>query len=210
MHDLAVETGLPRATVQRVLCKDLKLCHVSAKFVPQILTDKQKRLRKEICEEHLQRFQEEGLDFLRCIVTGDESSIPTFDPDTKTKSSQWIPQGEHCPKKALHAQTRKTTMITTFFDCNGLIHHEFVPVGGTIRAEDYCETLACLREQIQRKHPELWIMQEGWQHYLLHHDNATPHTAIPTLAAISETSTDLLAHPPYSPDLTPCDFFSLS
>ncbi len=207
VRELSLETGVPRATVQRVLRKDLKLHHVSPKFVPWILTDEQKRFCKEVCEQHLQSFQEQGLDFLRRIITGDESSLPTFDPETKIWSTQWIPRGATRPKKALHSRTRRSTMITVFFDCNGLLHHEFVPVGETIRAEDYCQTLGRLREQIRRKRPHLWRMENGWRHYLLHHDNATPHTANPTLAAIGETNTELLAHPPYSPDLAPCDFF---
>lgn len=49
--------------------------------------------------------------------------------------------------------------------------------------------------------------EDGYRGYLLHHDNATPHTSTITLAAIGETNTDLLAHPPYSRDLAPNDFF---
>ena len=41
---------------------------------------------------------------------------------------------------------------------------------------------------------------------LLHHDNATPHTAVPTLALLGESGINMVTHPPYSPDLAPCDF----
>ena len=98
-------------------------------------------------------------------------------------------------------------MITIFFDCNGLIHTEFVPQGETVTADYYCQTLAHLREQIRRRRPHLWVKTGLWRHFLLHHDNATPHTAVPTLAALGETGTDMLAHPPYSPDLAPNDYF---
>ncbi len=43
---------------------------------------------------------------------------------------------------------------------------------------------------------------------LLHHDNASSHTAAPTLALIGESHIEMLAHPPYSPDLAPCDFWA--
>ncbi len=40
---------------------------------------------------------------------------------------------------------------------------------------------------------------------MIQHDNASCHTSVPTLAYLFDTN--LLAHPPYSPDLAPCDFF---
>ncbi len=39
IRDISRTTGVPRATVQRIMRKDLKLRHVSAKFVPRILTN---------------------------------------------------------------------------------------------------------------------------------------------------------------------------
>ena len=42
---------------------------------------------------------------------------------------------------------------------------------------------------------------------LLHHDNASVHTAAKTLDFLDENSVELESHPPYSPDLAPCDFF---
>ncbi len=41
----------------------------------------------------------------------------------------------------------------------------------------------------------------------MHHDNASSHTSTPTLALLGEQNINLLAHPPYSPDLAPCDYF---
>ncbi len=98
-------------------------------------------------------------------------------------------------------------MLTTFFDCNGMVHSEFMEVGGTIQSEDYCEVLARLREKIRRKRPHLWVMQDGWRRFLLHHDNATPHTSTFTLACIGENNMEMIPHPPYSPDLAPNDYF---
>ncbi len=210
MREVSAETGISRSTVQRVLRKDLRLRHVSAKFVLKILTQEQKDFRLRICQEHLDHFNQEGLPFLQRIVTGDESSLPTFDPETKIKTSKWVPRDECHLRKALHACTRKTTMLTTFFDCNGLIHVEFEPRGKTVTAEAYCVTLGRLREKIRRKRPDLWVMENGWWCYLLHHDNTTPHTSTITLAAYGETNTELLAHPPYSPDLAPSDYFLFS
>ncbi len=50
-------------------------------------------------------------------------------------------------------------------------------------------------------------MDGDWRSFLLHHDNATPHMVMITLAALGENHMDMLAHPPYSPDLAPCAYF---
>ena len=47
----------------------------------------------------------------------------------------------------------------------------------------------------------------GLRRMFLHHDNATAHTAARTLDFLVENDIQLLPHPPYSPDLAPCDFF---
>ena len=42
---------------------------------------------------------------------------------------------------------------------------------------------------------------------LYHHDNAPSHWASTTQETIDRGSIEVLGHPPYSPDLAPCDFF---
>jgi histone-lysine N-methyltransferase SETMAR len=38
------------------------------------------------------------------------------------------------------------------------------------------------------------------------HDNACPHTAAHTAETLREPKFDVMTHPPYSPDLAPCDY----
>ncbi|UYV69915.1 hypothetical protein LAZ67_7001175 [Cordylochernes scorpioides] len=40
-----------------------------------------------------------------------------------------------------------------------------------------------------------------------HHDNATSHTAFIITNFLARSNTSVIPHPPYSPDLAPCDFF---
>jgi histone-lysine N-methyltransferase SETMAR len=42
---------------------------------------------------------------------------------------------------------------------------------------------------------------------LLHHDNARPHVALETRKFLEARKVKTLPHPPYSPDLAPCDFW---
>ena len=94
-------------------------------------------------------------------------------------------------------------MPILFSDIQGIVHQEFAPEGQTVNAGFYCSVLRCMREDIQRKRPELW--QEG--NWLFHDDNAPSHRALVTCEFLAQNSIITLPHPPYSPDLAPCDFF---
>ena len=39
------------------------------------------------------------------------------------------------------------------------------------------------------------------------HDNARPHTALSVSRFLTKNNITVLPHPPYCPDLSPCDFF---
>jgi hypothetical protein len=43
--------------------------------------------------------------------------------------------------------------------------------------------------------------------WILHHDNAPSHTSITVREFLAQNKITTLPHPPYSPDLAPCDFF---
>lgn len=79
----------------------------------------------------------------------------------------------------------------------------WVPEGQTINQHYYLEVLAKLREKIRKKRRELWE-SKSW---VLHHDNAPAHTALSVKTFLAKHSIPVLDHPPYSPDLAPCDFY---
>jgi hypothetical protein len=62
--------------------------HVTAKFVPRILTGEQKQQRVDICEE-LCQIASDDTTFLSRVMTGDEKWIYDYDPATKQLSSEW-------------------------------------------------------------------------------------------------------------------------
>ena len=43
--------------------------------------------------------------------------------------------------------------------------------------------------------------------WVLHLDNAPAHSALSIRQFLAERNVPILEHPPYSPDLAPCDFF---
>ena len=78
---------------------------------------------------------------------------------------------------------------------------ETLQPGETITAARYCQTLDKLREVIRRKRPGQ--LTNG---VILHHDNATPHTARVTQGWLEKYGWEILPHPPHSPDLAPSNY----
>ena len=89
------------------------------------------------------------------------------------------------------------------FDCNGVVHHEFLPQGCTLNKEYYLEVMCRLHEVIRQKRTELWKNQS----WILHHDNASAQTSMLVCKFLIKNKTVIMPQPPYSPDLTPDDVF---
>ena len=62
---------------------------VSAKFVPRLLSDDQKENRVEISHE-LPANANGNENFLKNIITGDETWVYEYDVETKMQLSQWM------------------------------------------------------------------------------------------------------------------------
>jgi hypothetical protein len=62
--------------------------------------------------------------------------------------------------------------------------------------------LRCWRETVRWKRPEIW-RKHNW---LLLHDNAPTHTSLKPTEFETNNNVVIIPHPPYSPDLAPCDF----
>jgi histone-lysine N-methyltransferase SETMAR len=61
-----------------------KLC---ARWVPKELTDEHKHMNLDICSRHLACYREEGDNFLQRIVTGDETWVHHYQPETKRENA---------------------------------------------------------------------------------------------------------------------------
>lgn len=74
--------------------------------------------------------------------------------------------------------------------------------GTTVNYEYYKGLLQRLRNDVRRKRPEKWA-----NGFLLHHNNAPCHTSLLIREFLAEKQVPVCPHPPYSPDLAPCDFW---
>jgi histone-lysine N-methyltransferase SETMAR len=62
--------------------------NIAAKFVPRLLSNDQKEHCVAVCSE-LKDQTENDTYFISTIITGDESWVYGYDPETKQQSSQW-------------------------------------------------------------------------------------------------------------------------
>jgi len=111
------------------------------------------------------------MQFLKYIVTGDESWVYGYDPETKQLSPQWKSPTSPRPKKGRQVRSKTKVMLLAFFDSEGIVHHEYAPDEQTINKEFYVEVLRRLRESVRWKRPEKW-RDDDW---ILHHDNSPAH-----------------------------------
>ncbi|KAA1414566.1 hypothetical protein F0U47_20875, partial [Nocardioides antri] len=103
----------------------------AAKIVPKLLNCEQKQRRMDISQELLNIVNDDP-DFLKKVITGDESWVYGYDIETKAQSSQWRRTDELRPKKAHQVRSNVKVLLTVFFDCNCVVHHEFLPQGRTV------------------------------------------------------------------------------
>ena len=93
-------------------------------------------------------------------------------------------------------------MLVCFYDSKGIIH-EFVAEGQTVTGSFYLSVLERLWKRIRRVLPE----HSAPGSWFLLHDNSPVHRAVAVQEYLARKQVCVLHHPPYSPDLSPCDYF---
>lgn len=197
---IAQEVHLAKSTVHSIVTDDLQMRKMCAKLVPKVLSDEQKEHRVTICRELLERLETDP-NLLDRVITGDETWIFEYDPETKRQSAEWHTSASPRPKKARMSKSKVKSMLIVFFDAQGVVHKEFVPTGQTVNGKFYAEVLERLRIRVRRVRREI---ADTW---MLHHDNAPSHTSLIVRETLAKHNVATLPQPPYSPDLAPPDFF---
>jgi hypothetical protein len=83
------------------------------KFVPRLLSDDQKAHHVSVCRELKQQAGDDP-NFISNIITGDETWVYGYDPETKQQSSQWKLPNSPRPKKAGQVRSNVKSMLIVF------------------------------------------------------------------------------------------------
>jgi hypothetical protein len=89
------ELEVSRETTREVFVEDLGKQKICSKFVPHCLTNEQKVLRLQACQEFIQ-FVNDDCSLLGSLVMGDETWCHQYDSQTKIQSMEWrSPSSKH-------------------------------------------------------------------------------------------------------------------
>ena len=168
-------------TVHTIIHEELKMRKICAKFVPRVLREHQKERRCHDSREMVELINSDSA-VLDALVTCDESWIYCYDPETKRQSSQWKHASSPWPKNARQSKSTHKLLMIPFY---------------------YVEVLREFRKRFRWKRPALF--KSGQWHF--HQDNAPVQNSILVSDYLTKMGIKTVAHPPYSPDFAPYDFW---
>ena len=124
--------------------------------------------------------------FLKRIVTGDETWIHHYDPESKQQSMQWKHATSPSPRKFKVQASAGKVMCTIFWDAEGILLVDFVPHKATVTGVYYGDLLHKLRLAVKEKR-----RGKLSQVPLLLHDNAPAHRSHAGQAGLLESGFEL-------------------
>lgn len=197
IQDLSQRLNISRGSVHNIL-KEIGIRKLCSRFVPRFLTGEMCERRLTCCESNLHLFAEHGINFLKNIITEDETPVSLYVPESRRDSAEWRLPCESAPRKLRSGTShRREAMLTVFWDRQGILKVDFLDKGNTMNGAYYSQLVREVRKL--RRKPRgfpLWFL----------HDNAPIHTCRVADATLDDCSFEVLQHPPYSPDLAPSDF----
>ena len=189
--------------VLKILGERLGLRKICACWVPHLLTDEQKHSRVRLASQVTEKYDKCDPRRLEEIVTGDETWIYHFQPDSKAKNKVWVSSEGDRPVIARCCKTSNRMLYAIFFYLKGPVLQIPVRKGSSVTGKFYRESvLAQLVDFYQKCRPRTGVCG-----IKLLHDNAPAHKSAMVQEYLKESGLDVLGHPPYSPDLSPFDFW---
>ena len=171
--------------------------------MPHLLTDEQKSNGLKWPKSCFKCFQKYDKKQFANVVTGDETWVHYFEPVRKVSKKIWATKHSKHPIIAKRSLSTKKVLYAIFFSGEGVAIKVPVKKGKSITGKYYKDVvLKKLKKYYQKRRPAT-----GFKHVRLLHDNAPAHTSAIVTAFLKKEKVTVLPHPPYSPDLAPCDFF---
>jgi histone-lysine N-methyltransferase SETMAR len=132
------------------------------------------------------------------IITGDESWFYLQYPPL----SKWVSSDSARPVAEVQTHYHQKVMFTVCFSGVGIQLIHLLPPKVNMNAVIFVEQVLCPIEKLfsSLKFPENAKL-------FVHYDNATAHVCKFTNDYLTTSTMERLPHPPYSPDISPCDFF---
>jgi len=148
---IADTVGISTGSIKTILREHLLMTKVCACWVPRMLDQKMKDCRCEASSENLKLMQLDWNLFLKRIVTGDETWIHHYDPESKQQRMQWKHATSPSPRKFKVQASAGKVMCTIFWDAEGVLLIDFMPHKVTVTGVYYGDLLHKLLLAIKEK-----------------------------------------------------------
>ena len=129
VHEITAHLGTSHRSAYHIVHYVLQFHKLSARWVPRQLTAELKERRVDVCQELLKCFEAEGDGFLGRIVTGDETWVHYYQPETKKASKEWHHNSSPKLKKFRTQPSVGKVMLTLFWDERGVNWSTTCPEG---------------------------------------------------------------------------------
>ena len=106
-------SGIHSSRVLKILRERLGVRKI---WVPHLLTDEQKQSRVRLASQVIEKYDKCDPRRLEEIVTGDETWIYHFQPDSKAKNKVWVSSEGDRPVIACRCKTSNRMLYAIFFD----------------------------------------------------------------------------------------------
>ena len=125
---------------------DCGIRKLASRFSPCFLTMEMCQNRLECCSANLRLFDEHGDNFLKNIITEDETPLSLYLPESKRESAEWKFPGESVSKKLRSGTShRKSVMLSIFWDYTGVLLVYFAGKGVHIYSTYYSNLIQKFR-----------------------------------------------------------------
>ena len=134
-------SGIHSSSVLKILRERLGLRKICACWVPHLLTDEQKQSRVRHALQVIEKYDKCDPRRLEEIVTGDETWIYHFQPDSKAKNKLWVSSERDRPVIARCCKTSNRMLYAIFFDSKGQVLQIPVLKGSFVSGKSYKQSL---------------------------------------------------------------------
>ena len=139
---------------------------VSSCWVPRNVNVHDRHQRVASCQELLDLYTSDNEKLCRCLVTGDETWIRHWDPESKLESMQFKHVNSPPPKKFRTQPSAGKVLAIIFGDSEGLLLVDYLHSKKTIIGQYYAEIMFKLYDVISQKHRgklslSVWLLQDN-------------------------------------------------
>ena len=172
MQEIEELSGIHSSSVLKILRERLGLRKICAGWVPHLLTDEQKQSWVRLASQVREIYDKCDPRSLEEIVTGDETWIYHFQPNSKNKV--WVSSEGDRPVIARRCKTSNRMLYAIFSDSKGPVLQIPVPKGSSVTGKFYRESVLTQLVDFYQKRR----LRTGVRGIKLLHNNAPAHNPL--------------------------------